>query len=381
MFVSEKGSQVDPSVKRLYLATCGGKYSAPIKTVSNLEVLVKEGYVEVTECRRDSRSKHGAKTCKVKLAWLTDRGKEAAKKTIERFDEALKELDFLLENTKSQISVLAKYLLARWSASVIAYSDEVVKRIPRYHGGWVMFRPFEWDVKAPSPERGFTSVLPDTVRNKLQAISEKLVELELAEWNKLGHNVNGWYSSETLMTVQPIANVILRHYGGFDMPWFIKSLLSSISKAQQEAELARTLEFSKKLPVERIVDYLNHGSYHDLGEFLKTIESLHYHHNGYAHINWNLIEKYAKPKIHYDAANRDELLKEAVLRRIFGVMPSIHSITSVRHYMVFEAVKNAIETWFDTDTLCLKEIPPLRMFWNIAEREEIKRIKSIYKNF
>ena len=378
MSISEGRSQVDPSIKKLYLATCEGKFCAPVETISSLEVLVKKGYIEVTKCPSDPRSKHGAKTCKVKLAWLTDRGKEAAKKATERFDEPLKELNLLLENTNPRISVLAKYLLARWSASILAYKDDVAKRRPRYRGGWNMLPSFEWDIKVPGT---FGSMLPEGVKNELRVISKKLVQLELAERNKLGHNVHGWYDSETLMTIKPIARAILKHYGGFEIPSFIKSLVLSISKAAQERELARDLE-AGKISIESIVDYLNYGSFHELSEFLKTLETLNYSlYEGYAHVNWSLIEKYAKPGIPYAVANRDEMAIEsiarsiAVSRRTYGVMPSIYAITSLRHSLVFEAVKKALATWFDTGTLCLEEIPPFRTFWNVAELEEIKRIR------
>ena len=367
MSISESSSQLNRSIKKLYLATCEGKFCAPVETVSSLEVLVKKGYVEVTECRSDPRSKHGAKTCKVRLTWLTEKGKEAGIKATERFDEALKELDLLLENISPRISVFAKYLLAHWSASILACKDDVVKSRPQYRrGGWNMLAPFGWDIKVPG---AFRSVLPEDVKDVLQTIPKKLVDVKLAEWNKLGHNVHGWYDSETLMTIKPIAVDILRQYGGFEIPLFIKSLVLSVSKAAEEAEIARKLE-AGKIFIESIVDYLNYGSFHDLKEFLRTLESLEY-----AYVNWSLIEKYARPRIHYVAASHDEINKEAASRRIYGLVPSIYDIASLRYSLVFDNVKKALAKWFEIGTLCLEEIPPFRMFWDVAKRDKIKRIR------
>ena len=367
MSISESYSLVNQSIRTLYLATCEGDFCAPVETVSNLKVLIKKGYVEVTECRSDPRSKHGAKTCKVKLAWITDKGKEIGKKqTTETYYEVQKELDPFLENFNPRISVLAKYFLACWSSSILSGKADIFQRRPRYRrGGWNMLPSFDWDLKVPDD---FRSVLTEGVKDELQTISKKLVDLKLAEWNKIGHNVNGWYDSETLMTIKPIATAILMNYGGFEMPLFIKSLVLSISRAAEEAKLARYIE-NGGLSIGSIVNYLNYGSFHDVEEFLKTIENL-----GYANVNWALIQKYARPRIHYDAPSYDEINKEAVYRNLYGLIPSIGAIASLRYSMVFDSVKKALAHWFETGNLYLVEIPPFRMFWDAAKREERKSI-------
>jgi len=369
--ISESDSQVDQSIKKLYLATCEGEFCTPVETVSNLEVLTKKGYVEVTECRSDPRSKHGAKTCKVKLVWLTDKGKEIGnKQTTETYFEVRKELDPFLENFNPRISVLAKYMITCWSASILTGNVDFFQRSPGYrHGGWNMLSPFEWDIKVPGDYR---SVLPKCVKDELQSISNKLVESKLAEWNKLGHNVNGWYDTETLMTSRPIASRILMNYGGFEMPLFIKSLVLSISKAAEEEKLARNLE-AGGISIWSIVNYFNYGSFYDLGEFLKIFENL-----DYAKVNWDLIKEYARPRVHYVAPSYDEINKEAVSRRIYGLIPSIGAIASFRCSLVFDNVKKALEKWFETSNLCLEEIPSFRHIWDVVKREEIKKIQPYF---
>jgi hypothetical protein len=363
---SESASLVDLSVEKLYLATCEGRFCAPAEDVSGLDVLLGEGYVEVTECRSDPRSGHGAKTCRVRLVWLTDRGKEFGRKATEGFDEKLKELNHLLEGMNPRVSVLAEYLLARWAVVVLAQS-EVTARGMAQRRGWDMLTSFEWDISVP----GAPSMLPEWVRGEFETLSKRVVELGLGGWNRLGHDTQGWYESEVLVTTRPIATAILGRYGGSEVPFFVRSLISSVSRADVEAKLAFCLGFHHRIRIESMVEYLNYGSYYDLVEFLRIFEGLMFHsYGGYAHVNWDLVERYVKPQIRYFAADRDDMLREAVSRSLHGLLPSIHEVASLRHHLVSESVRKALAGWFDTGDQHLDEVPPFRRFWDLATREK-----------
>lgn len=168
-----------------YNASFGGKYELAGQ-ISHLDELVQHGFVKGVQCRKDPLSTHGAKTCRVLLVRMTEKGVSEAHQIagdkLKLVRVFLKSLDALPPRTQN----LYRYLLKKWLRACENRAN------------------FAWDVRNQST----VLPLPQVVRQSISETNEDLVEMGLAAYASLHHNTSG-PSDRTLVTCPEIHDYLL----------------------------------------------------------------------------------------------------------------------------------------------------------------------------
>jgi len=174
---------------RFYVGSYGGKYELAGR-IEGIETLVQEGYLSSSRCNKDPLSNHGAKTCRVILTRLTDKGVSEAKSNIEY---QLKSTDQFLEALNShpqKIRDVYRVLLKKWLEACESGSS------------------YNWIVRNRKADRGIYLPLPETVKEAISKLTSLLVENGLAAKAPI-HHTTGGPSDPVLMTCPEIQNRIL----------------------------------------------------------------------------------------------------------------------------------------------------------------------------
>ena len=106
-------NDIEKILVSLYNASYGGKYALAGR-MDNMEMLAQSGYVTYSRCKDDSFSSHGAKSCRVLLVRMTEKGSAEAKKLID--NKMLQTGNVLksLESYPSRISNMYRFILKKW---------------------------------------------------------------------------------------------------------------------------------------------------------------------------------------------------------------------------------------------------------------------------
>jgi len=172
-----------------YNASYGGKYELAGK-IENIEKLVQKGFVKVSRCKDDPLSTHGAKTCRIPLARMTEIGISEAQELVE--DKLVQTGLYLnsLESLPSRIRDVYRFLLKQWLRSCEKRSD------------------FDWRMVKNWSARSSSFMLPDKIRDIISGLTDDLVNKDLAAYASLHHNTSG-HSSPTLVTCPEIGHWML----------------------------------------------------------------------------------------------------------------------------------------------------------------------------
>ena len=172
-----------------YNASFGGKYELAGQ-ITHLDALVNQGLAGVAECRKDPLSTHGAKTCRVLLIRMTEKGickaHEIAEQKLEITGHFLKSLDSIPVRIKD----LCRFLLKQWLKACENRES------------------FTWEIRNQS----VFLPLPQAVRETISKMNNDLVMNGLAAYASLHHNTAG-PSSPTLVTCPEIQGWLLKGTG------------------------------------------------------------------------------------------------------------------------------------------------------------------------
>lgn len=174
-----------------YNASFGGKYELAGR-VEHIDELLQQGFVKAAKCRNDPLSTHGAKSCRVLLVRMTEKGVSEASQVAEGKLEAvgrfLKSLDLLPPRVKG----LMRYLIKQWLRACENRME------------------FAWGVIW---SRGYRIlVLPQRVRESVLQMRDALIEQGLAAYGALHHKTSG-PSDLTLVTCPEIHGWLLNGTG------------------------------------------------------------------------------------------------------------------------------------------------------------------------
>lgn len=172
-----------------YNGSYGGKYELAGR-IENIEKLVQKGFVTVSRCKDDPLSTHGAKTCRIPLARMTEIGISEAQEIVE--DKLVQTGVNLnsLESLPSRIRDLYKFLLKQWLRSCENRMD------------------FDWRMVKNWSARSSSFMLPDEISDIVSGLTDDLVDKDLAAYASLHHNTSG-PSSPTLVTCPEIGRWML----------------------------------------------------------------------------------------------------------------------------------------------------------------------------
>lgn len=207
-------------LRRLYVASYGGKYELAGK-IEGIETLVQEGYLSSSRCNKDPLSNHGAKTCRITLTRLTDKGVSEAKSYIEyQFRSTDKFLE-ALNSHPQKIRDVYRVLLKQWLEACESGS------------------PYNWIVRNRKADRGIYLRLPETVKEAISKLTSLLVEKGLAAKAPI-HHTTGGPSDPVLMTCPEIKDWILlprENVKSAVLDEYLKYLLDGLSMAMAKDHL------------------------------------------------------------------------------------------------------------------------------------------------
>lgn len=163
----------------IYNASYGGKYELAGR-IDNMEMLTQSGYVTYSKCNDDPLSSHGAKSCRVLLVRMTEKGSTEAKKLIDK--KMLQTGKFLksLEEYPTRITDMYRFILKKWLIACENRSN------------------FHWIINTP------LIYLPDEARETVTKLSSDLVDKDMAAYATINHTTSG-PSDSTLMTCPEIS--------------------------------------------------------------------------------------------------------------------------------------------------------------------------------
>ena len=172
-----------------YNASFGGKYELPGQ-IRHIDELIQHDFVKAAQCRKDPLSTHGAKTCRVLLVRMTDKGISEAQQIVEDKLEVVGIFLKSVDSLPSRIRDLYRYLLKNWLRACENREN------------------FAWHVRNQST----FLPLPQGVRESISKANEDLVEKGLAAYASLQHNTLG-PSEPTLVTCHEIRDWLLNGTG------------------------------------------------------------------------------------------------------------------------------------------------------------------------
>jgi len=163
----------------IYNSSYGGKYELAGR-IDNMELLTQSGYVTYSKCKDDPLSAHGAKSCRVLLVRMTEKGSTEAKKLIDKKMHQTGNVLKSLEAYPSRIRNMYRLILKKW---LIACETG---------------RNFHWIINTP------LIYLPDEARETITKLTSDLVDKDMAANATINHTTSG-PSDSTLMTCPEIS--------------------------------------------------------------------------------------------------------------------------------------------------------------------------------
>jgi len=158
-----------------YHASNGGRRPFNPGELNNLSTLLEKGYVEVTICNEDGRSPHKAKTCRQRLAWLTDRGLEVSERLIARIvRNGIHRVDEYLEHINERVSSILRY----WILVSLYPNLDYLRHTQYLTLGELM------------------NYMPRVVEDRRAELERIIVESGLATYTCRNHTVKGWKGRE-----------------------------------------------------------------------------------------------------------------------------------------------------------------------------------------
>ncbi|MDE2590068.1 MAG: hypothetical protein KGL95_10440, partial [Patescibacteria group bacterium] len=307
-----------------------------------IEELKKNGYVKVTVCKNDKNSKHGAKTCKVEIGWLTELGKKTAEVMLrDVLEERFQQLRDKINLMNPRISIFLKFLLLKWALWCVESPRTSPLSLPIYLDGHVSTDNFSWVFSIPSYRSSNTEFLPSTVKNEVENLKSMLLNLSLAG-EKSSHNTNGWHSS-TLISVKAVALRIIDEYWGTELPWPINLLIESVYKSYGEKKLAFSLDYSK-LDAKDVVEHLHNASMREIANFLFLLHSSFRtfdHETETYPLNWKILREILS------TYSSDEHYHESVATNMLGGK-HLEQLFEFRHDAIISKVRKCLMEWIET---------------------------------
>ncbi len=334
----------------IYLKTFGGIDPFPPESLDDLESFVRKKLVRTKMCNKDRAFDHGAKTCKVELAWITGSGKQQMLAEMENtIDTRLEKLDVKFNSMNPHIAILVKHLLLKWAISTINH----VNQIPHANTHSYSTHAYanSWSIPVPHFRSSDTEILPKIVKCGIDDVKATLKEIGLAAEHST-HNTSGWKSGDSLVTTLEIAKKIADKYWASEIPWPIDMLIHSVFKTFAEKRIAFSLDYGK-IGERELLEYLEVASYQELSEFLFLLHTSnknydrHFEHDP---INWKGIRKLLWS--HYLKDKDDPDFHDYLVRRIIHGQ-HLERIFEWRYLAVLAKTRKCILDWVETGTITI----------------------------
>jgi len=234
--------------------------------LEQLKKLIEKKYVKVIACNRDSRSPHKAKSCKVKIAWLTKRGLAKSRRLIlKKLDSKLTRLSNYLDNKPSRLRMIVLYMLTAQLNPAI-----------NYHKHYENTNILE-------------EVLPGEVLQEYDKLINKMIELNLAAKASINHTTKGWKNPE-LTIANTIKERILKKYRQVSLPLIIDLAIVLYHAITIENKLINELAIHGYMETTKYTEYIIKNAA-NIKQLLTITSNLYTANIRYAQVNWKQILK------------------------------------------------------------------------------------------
>ena len=286
--------------------------------------LVGRDFVEVTVCGRDSRSMHKASSCKVKLAWLTEKGLEAARKYVfSDLDDKFSRVSDYLNSLNPRLRAVVRYLLTSRLCPEADYT--------RFY--------FDSD-SAYLLNRFF----PEVVSDSLSKLMELLEELGLVCYASVRHTVSGWEDKE-LVVADSIRRELLVRFGKFSLPLVIDLYLLMYYGVRLEYNIISDICVYRRFDFYSYLRYLTKQR-HILNKVLMLLSNPYNYKLRAADVNWSSLEKFldkiSYPTYKYEEENE---INEAIKIHSNYSLDKVHANANERLNATAKLIKRLIEKW------------------------------------
>jgi len=238
-------AEIEKSLTYCYVCTRGGKTDLPPSCVARLDMLTDPSirFVQVARCKEDPFSQHGARTCRVQLARLTEEGSVTAKEIVLRtLDEKIEKLLTALSNlSERQRGVIEWFIrqwlngkLEPWDILVTCYS---VTSYETYEGRYYHTRLVE------------KTILPEKVLADAEKMKQKLFSLGLAAY-AWEHTTKGYSETERMVTCPKITIKLSEVLRGYELNNYLR--LCQLSMEFLEAKLNLLMNLQDKEGIRNI---------------------------------------------------------------------------------------------------------------------------------
>lgn len=258
-------AEIEKSLTYCYVCTRGGKSDLDPSRVARLDVLTNPSirFVQVAKCKEDPLSQHGARTCRVQLARLTEEGLEAAKEiTLRTLDGKIEELLTALSNLPERERGLIEWFMRQWLTDKLELWDIVVpcysvSSYETYEGKYYYIT---------SAKR---TILPQKVLADAEKIKQKLFSLGLVAY-AWEHTTKGYREIDRKVTCPAIANKLSEVLRDYELNSYLRSCRRATQFLEAKLHLLMNFQdkegirnfdiewFSKKfeIPQSKVVDWL-----------------------------------------------------------------------------------------------------------------------------
>ena len=212
-----------------YTASYGGTHELA-GSIDSVEKLAENGYVSSSRCNTDPLSSHRAKTCRIILTRMTEKGISEAKTII---NNRLKHATHFFESLNShpeKIRDVYKVLLRQWLEACEVGTT------------------FNWSMRNRKAHQGGYLPFPDNVKETISSLTSLLVEKGLAVQAPIDHNTSGPLDA-VLMTCPEVQNRILIRNERVDVAVFdeyLKYLLDGLSMIRAKFRLLHFFSINGK---------------------------------------------------------------------------------------------------------------------------------------
>jgi len=315
---------IKDSLLHAFYASLEGKRPFNPSELSNLSELIKSGYVQVNVCNKDPKSPHKARTCRVRIGWLTEKGLEEARKVFqETINFALNNLLNFVNNIQPRVRIIVLYMLT----TKIDPTADYIKHYKAYRKSIL------------------EELLPSMVFEKYKKLIEKLIELKLAVKASTTHTVYGWKEPEIVIS-NTVKMLLLKHLRQVSLPLIVDLALSALQSVALEYEIINNLVMWRHIKPSEYINYMaKSGS--DTKRALIIASKLYEPGYEFAEVDWQLIMQIEGMPL---TTPKDyQWTKYIAYRKLYGIgTEGIILAPYVRYKVTKTLLKKLIEEWVKT---------------------------------
>ena len=226
---------IEDTLVYCYASSLMGLQSIPPSIIPHLELLSDPeiGLIQVSKCRDDPFSDHEAKSCRIKLARLTDVGLSLAKEIhLGTLDKRIEELSEALSRLPERERGLVEYFIGTRGLSGKAGSWELT--VPYFKVTKIGYFPPRF-----YSHREEKTILPPEMQKSIEDVKEKLSSLVLdaPSWE---HTTSG-FTESGIVTPPETVQQLSQEISSYDLDKYLQSCLRHIQFLKAKLDLLLNL--------------------------------------------------------------------------------------------------------------------------------------------